>query len=131
MQRTKEQWQLLKNIDQEAYNLAVEVDEVERNGGDPRIVDGSKTKQPAIPAPPASGLSESQRDEVQVMITTSVNAGLKNLASATASVTAKVLKEKFKEYKSQLQELRDQLTATRSAISNLQRGRGGNDAAIQ
>jgi hypothetical protein len=85
----EDQWRLLQGISPDVYNSILEISEIERLGGDPRIVDGSKTEQAALPAPQASGLTESQADEVQSMI----NVEIRKLASAASSATAKVLKK--------------------------------------
>lgn len=47
--RTPEQWALFRATDPDAFNLAVQFDEIQRAGGDPRFID--RTAQPATPAP--------------------------------------------------------------------------------
>jgi hypothetical protein len=119
------EWRLLKNIGPEVHNLIIQADEIERAGGQARIVDEKKNEKPA--PQPAAGLSESQRDEVQAMI----NVGLVSLAKAASAATGKVLQEyipdKLKPLIEKIEAVEQAQTAIRASISNLLRGKGANN----
>jgi hypothetical protein len=53
MIRSKDQWDLLRAPDPDAYALAVQMDEIGAPGGIPRIVYTKRAAKPALPAPPA------------------------------------------------------------------------------
>ena len=51
--RTTEEWKTLRLTDADAYNLAIQVDEIEKNGGDPPVIDRkAAVSVSASPVPP-------------------------------------------------------------------------------